>query len=126
MNFNAISRTAGDREAGAVCPHCNTTILAGKPVVVCQTCGTAHHQACWQRVDQCGSYICAPARRNLEGPNGSPALRISAAELAQTEPLPAPRVYFASPAPPPPPRKPRTNGLAIAAFVCALAGIPFF
>jgi S1-C subfamily serine protease len=74
--------------------------------------------------DRCGSYDCAPARR--EEASSEPKLLISAADLEQCAPLPSRRLSGSFTPPISSPQKPRTNRLAIAAFVCALAGIPFF
>jgi len=125
-----VCRVASDREAGTTCPCCAVVIQPGDPVAVCRTCGTAHHELCWHRGDGCGSYACAPARRELGA--DTPALRISARDLDEAVPLPARPVipvvngspYFAGPAPTPGPR--RFNRLAITSFVLALAGIPLF
>ena len=60
------NRTAGDREAGARCPHCAATIAHGEEIVACMRCGAVHHVVCWHSQDGCGSFDCAPARRILE------------------------------------------------------------
>lgn len=95
--------------------------------MACQACGMVHHQWCWAQVAQCGSYECAPSRREL-GQNPDAVLKISATDVAQTPPLsiPARRGFVVPPLLPPAPAKPTMSGLAIAAFVCALAGIPLF
>src|SRR5439155_21458692 len=56
----------------------------------------------------------------------TPALRVSADELAAVVPLPAPPVARVTSFAPPPPPRPRRSRLAIAAFVVAVAGIPLF
>jgi S1-C subfamily serine protease len=115
------------REAGSGCPYCAGEVALGDPIMVCQACGTVHHRACWRQNGRCGSYTCAPARRDLKGA-GEPVLTISTDELDRAAPLPSARPS-AFPAPAFVPRRsaPRTgtNRLAIAALVCGLVGIPF-
>ena len=129
---NGLPVVAGLREAGAGCPFCSADIAPGDGVIVCQACGTVHHQGCWQEHETCGSYECAPARRDPRG-DSEPKLVISAEELAGAVPLPSRRAAnvfvpssgSASPAARPD-RPGRWSRLAIAAFVCGLAGIPLF
>jgi S1-C subfamily serine protease len=119
---SAVFLAAGLREEGCTCPHCGQATQQGSEIAVCSQCGTVHHRSCWTRQESCGSYNCAPARRqNLTG--GEPAWRITAEDLAAAMPLPArtavgPAVLRVEP--------PRTSRLAVAAFVTSLAGIPFF
>jgi hypothetical protein len=121
------------REAGAECPHCAAEVALGDPIMVCQACGTVHHRACWKKHDRCGSYSCAPARRpSLARETAGPVLTITQLDLERAEPLPAagPRLRYAgagntiaaakTSAPS------RLNALAIASFIVAIAGIPFF
>lgn len=115
------------REAGASCPFCPADIVLGDPIMVCQSCGTVHHRACWKKLERCGSYSCTPARRKLNHDSVEPVLTISAHELADAVPLPVSRPAFAGqftgaiePA-----RKSNPRGMAITALVCGLAGIPF-
>ena len=117
--FGSVASEAGSREAGTTCPHCAAVIRLGEPVTVCRACGTAHHELCWRSSAGCGSYECAPARRDL---NGSAALRISADELSRTAPLPPPaRTYVpGSQRVPAPPSSGRRSRLAVAALVLAL------
>ena len=125
------NRTAGDREAGARCPHCATAIAHGEEIVACLRCGAVHHVVCWHSHDGCGSFDCAPARRIL-GENRQPELRITVDEVARVQPPPRPVVVPASYFPgnvrncqdPLGPR--RWSRLAIAAVIVAVAGIPLF
>jgi hypothetical protein len=52
---------AGGKEA--LCPICQSGIVADEPVVVCPTCDQVHHEACWQEIGGCSTYGCdqAPA-----------------------------------------------------------------
>ncbi len=118
---------AGEREAGARCPHCQEAIVEGEGVAVCRDCGAVNHQSCWHaHDDRCGSYDCAPARR-LVGGSQEPVLKITVEEVNRAAPQPAPRRPMATaPMYVPMPPEPRRSALAVASFVTALAGIPFF
>lgn len=129
---SARSLIACPREVGSECPHCGDEIVLGDAIMVCQACGTVHHRGCWKEQARCGSYSCAPARRPLlQGETHQPVLTITEFDLERAVPLPpvAPRAPYAAPtqfirgaaataAPE------GVNGLAIASFVCGLAGIP--
>jgi S1-C subfamily serine protease len=117
--------SAGERERGCVCPRCGQTTERSTPIAVCAQCGTVHHRFCWEARGGCGSYNCAPGKINLAEAEQR-ALRITADEIQRAQPLPSRRV-----APPTLPVShlstlPRTNGLAIAAFITAVIGIPLF
>ena len=84
------TRTAGDRETGARCPHCAKSIVRGESIVGCGRCGAVQHEMCWHTQDGCGSFDCAPARRILAA-GRSPDLRISDMDVTHARPLP-PRV----------------------------------
>ena len=115
---------AGQREAGALCAHCNHVLELAETVATCQECGSVHHLACWRNNGGCGGYDCAKAA-SLTGPRSQAPLVISHAELAAAEPLPSPQSRSTSYDPgPPPPR--RWNRVAIWAFIISLAGIPLF
>ncbi len=95
--------------------------------MVCQTCGTVHHRACWRKHERCGAYSCIPGRRTLDLVAEEPVLRISSEELAQAVPAPAVR-----PAPAVAPVRParterdtRMNRMAIVSLALGVAGIPF-
>ncbi|HEV3120148.1 MAG TPA: trypsin-like peptidase domain-containing protein [Gemmataceae bacterium] len=120
---SSTTRLAGDREAGTVCPACQDRIRRGEEIVVCSACASVHHPGCWTS-GGCGSYACAPGRRD-PGVLATAVLRITSNDLDHTAPLPVYRPVAPS-MPLPVTRPPRTNRLAIASFVCALAGIPFF
>ncbi len=123
-----ILTTAGEREAQCMCPACSQRVALAEPVAVCMQCGTVNHRACWEKQDGCGSYQCAPARRNLAA--NAVALSISTDELQRAVPLPT-RRYEPSALPLTGPTgmhdlrvgKRRRSGLAIAAFVVALVSI---
>jgi hypothetical protein len=116
-------RAAGDREAGAACPHCQQTVQQAAAVLVCPTCASVHHAACWAANPHCGSYICAPGRRDLSRTQ-EPALVISSADLDRAPPLPTRPAFATVPPAATPPT--RTSRLAVASLICALAGIPLF
>jgi S1-C subfamily serine protease len=126
--LNIVSRIAGEREAGSACPGCHGKILFDDPIMVCQACGSIHHQACWTAGNGCGSYTCAPAHRDWDTKPAAP-LKISVEDLAEAKPLAAAPRFVAPPIAPPLPSKPtkgKTNRLAIAALVCGILGIPLF
>jgi S1-C subfamily serine protease len=126
------------------CPHCSIDVAVGDPVVVCQACGTVHHEPCWQTRDGCGSYHCAPARRpELASNRTEPVLLITAAEIDRAIPMGAgglPHRAGAAMAGPdgrvrgvmsssPGGRgsnRVKISRMAIASLVCAIAGIPLF
>lgn len=120
---------AGPRETNARCLHCGQTLQAGEATAVCARCGGTHHATCWQARDGCGSFECAPPRRDL-GPAPA-ALRITTEDIERAVPLaPSPRPAIAAgpraPGAWPPTQLPRTSRLAIASFVLAILGIPLF
>jgi hypothetical protein len=115
---------AGEREKGRRCPTCAVNVQAGEPVSICYACGAVHHQACWLRNPVCCAITSAPSRPVMN-PEIS-VLKITHEDLEQALPLP-PRLPVGVPSFTYPARElPRTNRLAVAAFVVALAGIPFF
>jgi S1-C subfamily serine protease len=121
------TRTAGDREAGARCPHCGTSIAYGEQIIGCGRCGSVHHVVCWQSKDGCGSFECAPARRIL-GESRLPDLRVTLDEVDRARP---PVRGVAMPAgtytPMPPAKSNERSALSIAALVvslCAVAALP--
>ena len=82
------SLVASVREAGVGCPHCAADVALGDPVVVCQACGTVHHEACWD--DRAAAARIPAPRRG--GPrsrrtDAEPVLLITAAELDRAIPL---------------------------------------
>ena len=126
---NFTNRTAGDREAGARCPHCSAAIANGEQIAACVRCGAVHHILCWQSHDGCGSFDCAPARRILgeDRPAGTADHRRRG---RPSPPPPRPVIVPASYFPgmrrvghdPLQPR--RWSRLAIAAMIVGVAGIP--
>jgi hypothetical protein len=122
--FFAAPRVASEREANVACPGCAGLVHYGDWVNVCPTCGSPHHAACWSRTNQCGSYICAPPRRDLRAHSDAPLL-ITAHDLDLAYLLPEKPTYRA-PVLPIQENTRRTSRLAIASLVCALAGIPLF
>lgn len=45
----------------AVCPICQTSIMAQEQIVTCSDCDQVHHRDCWLEIGGCGSYGCAEA-----------------------------------------------------------------
>jgi S1-C subfamily serine protease len=120
-----ILASAKEREAGCVCPHCGGAVQEHDHIAICQGCGTVHHQACWHSQQRCGSYACAPARAAVDSKQ-APAWVITAEDLSAAQPLPSRRPAFVPSLRSPPEPEGRPNRLALAAFITALAGIPFF
>lgn len=120
-----ILHTAGNREAGALCPHCGNEVVSGEPVAKCRACGMVHHQTCWEGKG-CGAYSCAPARRQYDG--ATPLWQISPDELQRIVPIPSnPRpIAGGGYRPPLLPQKPRVSRMAVASLCCAVAGIAMF
>lgn len=115
---------AGEREGGARCPHCQNSIGVGEPIGVCQKCGAVHHQGCAQRHGGCGAYACAPAHVVLADPARA-TIQITAADLEASVPPPTQRPMVS----PTSQARAAPAGVhrgAVAAFICALAGIPIF
>jgi S1-C subfamily serine protease len=139
---------AGEREAGVMCPHCQSDIARGAEVAQCTRCGTVHHRACWEQRSGCGSYDCAPGRREAIGivsepivdavhipppmpaAASGPAWTITADELSNAVPLPPPRDPFSpefkpkytfSSSPDDGPKK--VNKIAVTALVCGVLGV---
>lgn len=44
-----------NRYEGAVCPACGQAFSKEDDVVVCPSCGTPHHRACWMRAGHCAN-----------------------------------------------------------------------
>jgi S1-C subfamily serine protease len=129
----ARSLIACPREVGAQCPFCAHEIALGDPIMVCRACGSVHHRTCWRDHDRCGSYTCAPSRRPEQEPvPAETVLTITQAEIDRAVPLPPGIRPLFVPAKgvatrsDQPPGEARFSRLAIASFVCALAGIPLF
>jgi hypothetical protein len=124
------------REAGSGCPYCEHEVVVGDPILVCQSCGTVHHRNCWRTHNRCGSYTCAPARRDLKtgdqagAETRAPVLTITTEELLRAQPIPTrPIPQGLNPTTrslPPAPAVSGTNRLAIASLICAVVGIPLF
>ena len=44
-----------NRYEGAVCPACGQAFTQADDIVVCPSCGTPHHRACWMREGHCAN-----------------------------------------------------------------------
>jgi S1-C subfamily serine protease len=114
---------ASDREAAAICAHCNGEIRLQDPTALCPDCGGVHHLVCWQAAGGCGAYEC-PEFGGGARSRELPTLVVSAEDLAAAEPLPPAPLRTASFDQPVEP--PRRNRVAVWSFVIALLGIPLF
>jgi hypothetical protein len=121
----AVMTVAGEREHSCVCPLCGRTVQRGDFVAVCRACGAVHHAPCWEKGGGCGSYACAPVRRELPADMAA-ALRITSDDLGRAVPLPTRRPPPSFPPAAPRVARPRTNQLAWAALAVGIAGIPLF
>lgn len=121
---------AGEREAIVRCPPCGQPIVMGELVSSCPACGTVHHTACWTQYGGCGTYACAPARRESV-PSGAGVMKVTVDDI---ERAPARIVYVAEHgaqlskiAWAAEQNSARTwNRLCIIAFIIALVSIPLF
>src|SRR5262245_34295517 len=130
----ATMKMAGANEAGVTCPHCDQQTALGQSVAQCARCATVHHRQCWEQAGGCGSYTCAPARRENLSDDGSKMV-LSSDELDSTIPLPPPRPSFAPPVGPPLSAREmsqfsygvsgqnKISRLAIASLICAAVGV---
>jgi S1-C subfamily serine protease len=117
-------QTAGEREAGSICAHCHALVAVGNPIILCSACGTVHHHACWHTAGGCGSYVCAPPRRDLSQA-GTDALKISLTDLDRASPLPERRPLLPPAMSPRLAQPRRMSWLAIVAAICAGLTLPF-
>lgn len=95
---------AGSKWLGVACPHCSSVIALGEPVVLCPSCYTPHHAACWRA----NGNVCAKDQtpgRILE-PRGRPADTTAPAPVAVAVPIASSTTVAAKPAPPPRPTPP--------------------
>ncbi len=44
---------------GMICPFCQSEIKEGDGVVVCPSCGIAHHESCWEENKGCATFGCS-------------------------------------------------------------------
>lgn len=63
----------------------------GDMVTSCPACGTVHHTACWTRNGGCGTYACAPARRESMPADGG-VMRVTVDDIQRA---PAKLIYVA-------------------------------
>ncbi|MCA9137069.1 MAG: trypsin-like peptidase domain-containing protein [Planctomycetales bacterium] len=118
---------ASDRECDVPCAHCGLELQRGDKTSICRSCGSLHHESCWERSGGCASYECSGGRRTASTGTGN-AMKISANDLAAAVPLPVARDPWAddhSPQSLQPTKKP-WNRTAAWAFFVALLGIPLF
>jgi len=119
-----IFASAGQREDGCICPRCAERTHFNDAIALCARCGAVHHRSCWEEGSGCASYDCGPDRVDISRSERA-TLKIGMDEIRNAVPL------LSRPAMMPngailPTTPPRFNRLALAAFVTALAGIPFF
>ncbi len=117
-------RVAGERESGVQCVRCNEEIDFGDMTASCMNCGGIHHQNCWTKYQNCGSYQCSQGK--MSDTSTTDALIISRDDLNHADPLPVVRRYEENALTIS--EKPKTlwNKLAVWAFIISLIGIPLF
>lgn len=54
-----------------LCPLCSLELAEDDEVHVCESCGTAHHQSCWEETGTCGNEQCSAHAKNE--PESAPA-----------------------------------------------------
>ncbi|MCA9524597.1 MAG: hypothetical protein KC609_26705, partial [Myxococcales bacterium] len=54
----SIAELAPERLLDVICPYCRAGIADGNALVVCQSCGTVHHDECWAHDSQCAVFGC--------------------------------------------------------------------
>jgi hypothetical protein len=54
---------------GKTCPFCKTTINEGDEVMVCPSCATPHHKACWDENKGCTTFGCSEQHYVAQGTN---------------------------------------------------------
>ena len=85
---------------GGICPYCRTAIAADDSPVVCDGCGTVHHDDCYAENGGCTIFGCSRA------PADEPKISVSAPELvavgSSAARVEAHEASLRSPPPPPP------------------------
>ncbi|MBP0982098.1 MAG: zinc-ribbon domain-containing protein [Oscillospiraceae bacterium] len=54
---------------GKICPFCKTAITAEDEVMVCPSCATPHHKACWDENKGCTTFGCSEQHYVAQGTN---------------------------------------------------------
>ena len=54
---------------GKICPFCKTAISAEDEVMVCPSCATPHHKACWDENKDCTTFGCSKQHYVAQGTN---------------------------------------------------------
>src|SRR3954452_24073632 len=73
--------TISSEQAGKTCPYCRFPLKAGTKAVVCDACGTIHHEECWRDGGGCAVLGCV----NVGG-GGGPLANAGTAPGQQTAP----------------------------------------
>lgn len=72
-----------ERYFGRNCPVCNAEIKEEEAATACPVCGTAHHQACWERNGGCAAEGCAQRQPQPESDVVQPVQTVE--QTVQTE-----------------------------------------
>ena len=58
-----------EKYIGKICPFCKTAITAEDEVMVCPSCATPHHKACWDENKGCTTFGCSEQHYVAQGTN---------------------------------------------------------
>ena len=126
MGTPKYTKSAGVRETGSLCAHCQLEVQSGDHVTLCEQCGETNHVTCWEHGDGCGSWDCTPDRKETIASDS--AIKITALDLDAAVPLtpfPTSSHFDTTHDAREQSRKPY-NKLAITAFVVGLISVPAF
>lgn len=103
---------ANSKWAGTACPHCQQPISIGEAAVLCPSCFTPHHAACWRAnenkcaKDGTAARVIEPRGRGAPAATEAPPVAAPAPKPAAAAPAATP----AKPAAPPKPAAPAAGG----------------
>lgn len=80
---------AGLFHTGNTCPFCQETIEEAQVIIICNNCGSIHHESCWCRKGKCSSYHCDDSV-HTDAAQARPDIRIDAQELEHVRVPPKP------------------------------------
>jgi S1-C subfamily serine protease len=109
----------GPQQTELICPACQQQLRTGEWVRRCPACGSLQHQACWAASGRCASYQC-DSSANIGQARQTADIVLTPEDL---ERAPAPVGSTIPPALDIGGGPRRFSRLAIAGFICALAGI---
>src|SRR5438445_2598252 len=60
------SITKSQDTSAVVCPFCRSDIISESRIVLCGTCKTPHHEACWDNYHRCSVFGCSGTKRSID------------------------------------------------------------